>query len=98
MIGWVQLIVSFLCGLIGAFLGGWRVAYRSGQWKQRTDDRLAAAEGRLEKGNHPLGLVPVLDVRMQALMDDVREIKEQLRDWLPRLVTKEECARRHGHD
>jgi len=93
---WIQIVISAVSAVVGGLVGSWSVAFRFGQRLQRIDDRLEAAEGRLERGNRPLDLVPVLDVRLQALIDDVHEIKQELRDWLPRLVSKEECDRRHG--
>ena len=96
MIGWLQIVISGLSALLGGIIGGGLVAFKIGAWQQRVNDRLDAHEARLQKGNPAVDRVPIIDAKFEALVDDVREIKEQLRDWLPRMVTKEECDRRHG--
>ncbi len=93
---WLQVLVSVLCAVVAGFAGGCTVSYRMGQWRQKVGDRLDTVEARLEKGNGPVGMVPILDTRMEVLIEDVKEIKQSMRDWLPRLVTNEECNRRHG--
>ena len=96
MIGWLQIVISAFSALVGGFVGGWLVAFKMGAWQQRVNDQLDAHEARLDKGNGPVDLVPVLSVKFDTLVEDVKEIKQRLRDVLPELVTHEECDRRHG--
>jgi len=93
---WLQIVISGLSALLGGVVGGWLVAFKIGAWQQRVNDRLDAHEARLQRGNPAVDQVPVMAAKFEALIEDVREIKDNLRDWMPRLVTKEECNRRHG--
>lgn len=96
MSAWLQIVISGLSALLGGVVGGWLVAFKIGAWQQRVNDRLDAHEARLQRGNPAVDQVPVMAAKFEALIEDVREIKDNLRDWMPRLVTKEECNRRHG--
>lgn len=98
IIGWSQLGVSVLSSVAGGFVGGWFVAYRLGQWRQRVEDRLGRAEERLTKGDRHVEAVPVLRERLDAILEAVRRLKTELRDDRQHFVTHEECNRRHAHD
>ena len=61
------------------------------------EQRLREIDKRLERGGQHIEDVPVLSARFEALTEELREIKLVLRQELPRLVSKEECQRRHEH-
>ena len=96
MIGWLQPAVMVLLSLMSGFLGGWVVAFRMGSWRQRVEDRLGVAEGRLEKGNPAVDKVPIVIERVDAVIKTIDEFKEAFRDFTARVVTRAECDRRHG--
>lgn len=91
-------LIGFVSGLAGAVLGSWRTALKIGEWKREIELRIRAAEKRLERGDGPVGEVPLLAVRLEAMGETLRGIQQLLRDELPRFVSREECERRHEHD
>ena len=95
---WVQAVATAASALCGGFVGGATVAYRMGKWRQAVEDRLAAAEKRLEKGDNPIGQVPIVRVQVDALITELRALKQEVHDGLDKLVTRSECDRRHERD
>jgi len=94
---WFQTAISALSALFGGFVGGWLVAFRWGRWRQRVEDHLESIEGRLLKGDSLVDNVPVLDARVDLILDELRALKAELREDRGRFVSHEECNRRH-HD
>lgn len=81
--------------LVGGFIGGWTVAFRLGSWRQRVEDKIDYIEDRLRRGDAPVNEVPVLAARLDALKASLDGVALTLRNELPRLVSREECDRRH---
>jgi len=94
---WIQLALSGASALTGGFVGGWTVAFRLGRWRQMVEDRLAAVEQRLENGDAHVDAVPVIEARLDVLLEEVRAIRKEMREDLKELVTKEQCNLRHAH-
>jgi len=94
---WMQLAVGGVNAVAGGFVGGWTVAFRLGRWRQMVEDRLAAVERRLQDGDPHVDAVPVIEARLEVLLEEVRALRKEMRDDLKELVTKEECDRRHAH-
>jgi hypothetical protein len=92
---WVQAAVSVISAVTGGFVGGWVVAFRLGRWRQRVEDRLEGIEQRLADGDRFVNMVPVVNTRLEMMLEELREIKKALRDASSRFVTHEECDRRH---
>lgn len=95
---WLDLGMSAVAALIGGCVGGCIVAFKEGRWRQKVEDRLKAAEERLEKGDPPIGEVPILRTRLQAIMETLAEIKHELREERKMFVPRTECDRRHEAD
>ena len=95
---WIQFVWTAVSAVAGGFIGGWAVAYRLGQWRESIEQRLRNAEKRLEKGDVPLDEVPVLRARLDIVIEELRDIKRQLREDLGRMVSRVECERRHERD
>ncbi len=93
---WVQAAVSILSAVVGGFVGGWVVAFRLGRWRQRVEDRLEHVEERLGAGGRLLDAVPVISARLDLVLEEIRDLKRALRQERERLVTHEECDRRHA--
>jgi len=93
---WFQVAVSVISAVTGGFVGGWVVAFRLGRWRQRVEDRLERIEGRLADGDRFVNMVPVVNTRMEMMLEELREIKKGLRDARTQFVTHEECDRRHS--
>lgn len=77
-------------------MGGWVVAFRLGRWRQRVEDRLERIEARLADGDQSVDMVPVLNTRVEMVLEQLREIRKALSDARRQFVTHEECDRRHG--
>jgi hypothetical protein len=97
-----NLAVNGMAALFGGILGGCLVAHKVGRWQQQIEDRLNAAEKRLAKGDAPLDLIPVLDTRLDTVIEELRNLRrelgddrKQLREDMARMVTRVECERRH---
>jgi len=95
---WLQTVVTALSALAGGFVGGCVVAFRLGRWRQRIEDRIAAAEERLEKGDRHVGQVPILLTRVDLLIKTLDEFKQAFRDFTADVVTRRECDRRHARN
>jgi len=93
---WIQMAVSVMSALTGGFVGGWVVAFRLGLWRQSVEDRLGTIEKRLGDGDRHLNVVPVMSARLEIVLDEIRGIKEAMREERQRFVTHEECDRRHA--
>lgn len=93
---WIQAAVSAVSALIGGSMGGWVVAFRLGRWRQRVEDRLERIEARLADGDQSVDMVPVLNTRVEMVLEQLREIRKALSDARRQFVTHEECDRRHG--
>ena len=69
-----------------------------------TEARIANAQElgdiqkRLDRGGMRIDEVPVHAAKLEAVTTELREIKLTLRAELPRLVSKDECERRHERD
>ncbi len=92
---WFQTAISAASALVGGFIGGWVVAFRWGRWRQRVEDHLESIEARLLKGDPLVGSVPVLDARVDLILEELRTIKAEMRQDRQRVVSHEECNRRH---
>ena len=95
MNNWVQIVMSALSALAGGFIGGCLVAYRMGRWRQWVESKIGEHDKRLEKGNPAVDQVPILMTRVEAIIATLDEFKEAFRDFVGRVVTKDECDRRH---
>ncbi len=93
---WVETAISAASAVCGGFVGGCVVAFRLGGWRQQVEDRLAAAEERLAKGDEQVGSVPVLKTRLDIVIEELRAIKFELRQDRTQFVSHEECDRRHA--
>ena len=93
---WLQVAVSVVSAVTGGFVGGWVVAFRLGRWRQRVEDRLESIEQRLADGDRFVDMVPVVNTRLEMMLEELREIKKALRDTRQLFVTHEECNRRHN--
>lgn len=93
---WLQLTLSAISALAGGFVGGCLVAYRMGRWRESVEQRLAIHQARLERGDIPLDKVPVIEARLDTVILELRDLRRELREDFSRLVTREECDRRHG--
>lgn len=93
---WPQAVVSVISAITGGFVGGWVVAFRLGRWRQRVEDRLESIEQRLADGDRFVNMVPVVNTRLEMMLEELREIKKALRDVRAQFVTHEECDRRHN--
>ena len=94
MIDVMRLIFVMAGAVIGGFVGGWTVAFRIGRWRSDIEARVRANEERLKRGDAPVGRVPVLTERMEMVIEEIRDIKKMMTE---RLVTRQECDRRHEH-
>jgi hypothetical protein len=92
---WAQTAVSAVSALAGGFIGGWVVAFRLGRWRQRVEDHLESIEARLDRGDRAVGSVPVLQARVDLVLEELRAIKRELRRDRKSFVSHEECDRRH---
>jgi len=94
-VSWLQVLVTGLGAVPGGFAGGWFVAYRMGRWRQKVEDQLAVHEARLQKGNPAVDAVPVLEARLNVLIEEFRGLRKELREDFKGVVTKDACDRRH---
>jgi hypothetical protein len=92
---WFQTVISATSALFGGFVGGWVVAFRLGRWRQRVEDHLESIESRLTRGNPAVDSVPVLQTRVDLILDELRSIKQEMRQERKHFVSHEECNRRH---
>jgi len=95
---WIQTAISAASALFGGFVGGWLVAFRLGRWRQRIEDHLTSIEARLSKGDRVAGSVPILRTRVDLILEELRSMKEELREDRKNFVSHEECDRRHQRD
>ena len=93
---WAQALISGLSALAGGFIGGCIVAYRMGRWRQKVEDRLKVNEDRLGRGDRHVGQVPILETRLNTVIDEIRLLRQEVREDRQRFVSHEECDRRHG--
>ncbi|MGD2174991.1 MAG: hypothetical protein PVJ27_06275 [Candidatus Brocadiaceae bacterium] len=92
---WVETAISALSALFGGFVGGWVVAFRLGRWRQRVEDHLESIEARLCRGDRAMGSVPILNTRVDLILEELRAMKDELRQDRKNFVSHEECDRRH---
>lgn len=95
---WIQTAISAASALCGGFVGGWLVAFRLGRWRQSIEDSLRCLEARLSRGDRAVDSVPILRTRVDLILEELRAIKEELRQERKHFVTHEECDRRHQRD
>jgi len=96
-VSWMQTVVSALSALGGGFVGGWLVAFRLGGWRQRTEDRLEHLEERQARADRALDAIPVVRVRADLILEELRTMRGEMRSDRKNFVTHEECDRRHKH-
>jgi len=94
--GWSMVAISGLSGLIGGIVGGWIMAFRIGSWRQRVEDRLDQHDARLANGTPRVRAIPVLETKLEVLLEEVRGLKAQLRESFSVFQTKETCEAKHG--
>jgi hypothetical protein len=94
---WVQTLLSAGSAVCGGFIGGWVVAFRIGRWRQRMEDQLANIQARLDRGDGVVESVPILATRVDLILEELRAIKNEMRQDRKSFVSHEECNRRH-HD
>ena len=94
---WFETAVSAGSALCGGFVGGWVVAFKLGLWRQRVEDHLAGLEGRLARGDRAVDNVPVLNTRVELILEELRAIKSEMRTDRRGSVSHEECNRRHNN-
>jgi len=94
-IEWVTVICSLISGLMGGLIGAGTIGWRIGRWQGQIEHRIEAAEKRLDKGNHPIDQVPVIEARLDTVIEEIRDMKRTFRENIERLVSREECDRRH---
>ena len=92
---WIQTVISAASALFGGFVGGWVVAFRLGRWRQRVEDHLEGIEARLLRGDRAVDNVPVLNARVDLILEELRSIKAEMRQDRKSFVSHEECDRRH---
>jgi len=92
---WLQAMVSVVSAIAGGFIGGWTVAFRLGRWRQRVEDRLEMIDDRLANGDPHVDAVPVIQARLNVLLEELRALRSEMRADMRLLVTREECNRRH---
>ncbi len=96
---WISMAVSFVCAVAGGCIAGFVVAFRMGEkWGteiQGLKSRVHMNEERLQKGDSRVGLVPILQERIDIIVQDVREIKKMIRDGFGRFQTKDMCEEKH---
>ncbi len=92
---WLNMGFSIGSALAGGFVGGWVVAFRLGRWRQWVDDSLRSMEKRLGNGDRLLDIVPVINARLDMVLDEIRAIKAAMREDRQQFVSREECNRRH---
>ncbi|MCD6416730.1 MAG: hypothetical protein J7M08_08565 [Planctomycetes bacterium] len=93
---WFETAISAASALLGGFIGGWVVAFRLGRWRQRIEDHLEGIEARLSRGDNTIGSVPILETRVELILEELRAMKDELRRDRRNFVTHEECNRRHA--
>ena len=93
---WFQAVLSVASAVIGGFVGGWTVAFRLGRWRQRVEDRLDGVEGRLADGDRHVGAVPVIEARLDVVLEEVRALRKEMRDDRSAFVSRRECDTRHA--
>lgn len=67
MTGWLQFGLSVLSALVGGFVGGWTVAFRMGQWRQRIDSKIEEHGRQLDAGTERVRQVPLLQARLDSI-------------------------------
>lgn len=92
---WLEVAVSAASALCGGFVGGWVVAFRLGQWRQRMEDSIESLRARLQRGDDAVDCVPVLNTRVDLILEELRAIKLEMRQERQHYVSHEECNRRH---
>ncbi len=99
--GWLQLVLSGLLSLASGFIGGWVVAYHLGgfrekvtSWLNKHDEDIERINERLGSGKTKLDHVPTIQVKLEALMDTIKEVKDELQYQRENYVHVREC---HKH-
>ena len=95
----VMTVISLVVAVLGGFTGGWVVAFRMGaKWAGEIEAlraRIAANEERLKRGDARVDLVPVLEARLDIMLESMGEIKQMMRDGFRTFQTKEQCEEKH---
>ena len=106
-INWAQVIVYVVVGLVSGVIGGtisgFILAFRLGQWKEKVDGRLsqleldgARRERRLDSGSQLLDKVPIVNVQLDNLSNEIKTFRQVLHETQDEFVTRRECDLRHG--
>ncbi len=98
--GWGQLVVMAIVGLCSGFAGGWMVAFRLGNWRQKVeswlkghDKDIKRIDDRLGSGKVKLDRVPTLKVQLNAIKDTIDDIKQELQYQRDNYVHQRECQK-----
>lgn len=95
-VDWVTVLFSLTSGIVGGLIGAVTVGWKVGRWQAQIEGRLKTAEERLEKGDDPIDQIPVITGRLDTVIEEIRDMRKQMREDMQRLVSREECDRRHG--
>ena len=104
---------NFLCALIGGFIGGIVTAYAIGRWRGEIEQRVHSllewrqqVEDRLDRGDHQLVSIPVVESKIEEIFRTNELIRSDLRTWFADMerqiekayevfVSRGECDRQH---
>jgi hypothetical protein len=89
--------MSVSSAVVGGFVGGWVVAFRLGRWRQRVEDRLDQLDERLAAGDAHVDAVPVIAARLEVVLEELRNLRREMREEHAAFVSRGECDRRHEH-
>ena len=113
---WTALVTGlwhFTAALIGGFIGGIVTAYSFGRWRGEVEQRMRSlvewrqqVEERLDRGDHQLVNIPVVESKIEEIFrshemirEDLRagfsEVERQLERVQETFVTRGECNRQH---
>jgi len=95
---WTHAILYALSSLVGGFVGGWLIAYRVGRWRQGVDAQLASHQERLDSGKDRVRAVDVIESQVETVLNELRDMRKEMREDRSRFVTHEECERTHKDD
>jgi len=98
---WVKLLLTVILSLVSGFTGGWVVAFRMGSWRQKIESWLSGHDSELEQIRERLGSgkvkldhVPTIQVKLDAMTDTIKEVKDELQYQRENYVHVREC---HKH-
>lgn len=95
---WITIAISAVAGLSGALIGASGLTWRLATRFQYIEDRLNNHDERLNKGDSSRAAVPIIQSKLDTLIDYVKELKGDLGQMRKDVVTHGECDRRHATD